>query len=209
MTLFIIIVTIAVSVLSFNNYELFSKLQLNTYQVYHRRQWYRLISHGFVHADWVHLGVNMFVLYSFGSGIERIFQQLEAEGFLRFYQFWFIGFYLTAIIMASLMSVAKYRDNYSYNSVGASGAVSAVVFFYIFFAPYSQLLLFMVIPIPGILYGIAYLIYSQYMSRKGSDNINHDAHFIGAVYGLIFPLIIDMKLINHFINQISTFNFFN
>jgi membrane associated rhomboid family serine protease len=150
----------------------------------------------------------MFVLYSFGQGIERVFQELQEAGYLQYYQVWYTGFYLSAIVIASLLSVAKHKDDHFYNSVGASGAVSAVVFFFIFFDPYNKLLLFAIIPIPGIVFGIAYLIYSQYMSRKGNDNVNHDAHFIGAVYGFLFPLIIKVSLIHYFIENFLRFDFF-
>ncbi len=208
MTLFFIGITVLISIMALNQHDVFSKLQLNPYQVYHRKEWYRLFSHGFVHVDWMHLFINMFVLYSFGQGIEGIFQDLEFSGLLRYHKLWYSAFYISAIIIASLLTVAKEKDNAFYNSVGASGAVSAVVFFFIFFAPYHKLLFFMVIPIPGILFGVAYLVYSQYMSRRSNDNINHDAHFVGAVYGFLFPLLISPKLLGNFIQEILTFNFF-
>lgn len=208
MTFFFIGITVLISIMAFNQPEVFSKLQLNPYQVYHRKEWYRLITHGFVHVDWMHLIINMFVLFSFGQGVEGLFRDLEEAGYLRYYQVWYTGFYISSIIIASLLSVAKHKDDHYYNSVGASGAVSAVVFFFIFFAPYTKLLLFMVIPIPGILFGVAYLIYSQVMSRRSNDNVNHDAHFIGAVYGFLFPLIIKISLINYFIQNFLTFDFF-
>jgi membrane associated rhomboid family serine protease len=194
--------------MAFNQQEVFSKLQLNPYQVFHRKEWYRLITHGFVHVDWMHLIINMFVLFSFGQGVEGLFRDLEDAGYIRYYQIWYTGFYISSIIVASLLTVFKHRNNYHYNSVGASGAVSAVVFFFIFFAPYSKLLLFLILPIPGILFGVAYLIYSQYMSRRSSDNINHDAHFVGAVYGFLFPLLIKVSLLNYFIQNFLTFDFF-
>lgn len=208
MTFFFIGITVLISIMAFNQPEVFSKLQLNPYQVYHRKEWYRLITHGFVHVDWMHLIVNMYVLYAFGQHVENLFSNLQDSGYLKYYQLWYSGFYVSAIVMSSLLSVARHKDNYLYNSVGASGAVSAVLFFFIFFAPYSKLSLFFLVPIPGILFGVAYLIYSQYMSRKGGDNINHDAHFIGAVYGFVFPLIIKFSLITYFIQEIKTFDFF-
>ncbi len=208
MTLFFIGITALISIMAFNQPDLFSKLQLNPYQVYHRRQWYRLITHGFVHVDWMHLIINMYVLYMFGQNVEYLFSKLEELGYLKFYQIWYTGFYLTAIIMASLLSVAKHKDDHWYNSVGASGAVSAVLFLFIFFDPYNTLRLFAILPIPAIVFGVAYLIYSQYMSHRGNDNTNHDAHFVGAVFGFLFPLIIDVSLIHDFINAFLTFDFF-
>jgi membrane associated rhomboid family serine protease len=208
MTIFFIGITALISFMAFNNPEVFSKLQLNPYQVYHRKEWYRLITHGFVHADWMHLIVNMFVLYMFGRNAEFILSKLEDLGYLKYYQLWYTGFYISSIVIASLLTVAKHRDNYYYNSVGASGAVSAVVFFFIFFDPYNTLYLFAIIPIPAIIFGAAYLIYSQYMSRKGNDNVNHDAHFVGAVFGFLFPLLIDFSLLKDFIDAFLTFDFF-
>jgi membrane associated rhomboid family serine protease len=195
--------------MAFNKPEVFSKLQLNPYQVYHRKEWYRLITHGFVHVDWMHLIINMYVLYFFGMAAENILNSLMEDGFIKYYQFWYVGFYISAIVVSSLLSVAKHKDDHYYNSVGASGAVSAMVFFFIFFAPYEKFTLFFIIRnIPAILFGAAYLIYSQTMSRKGNDNVNHDAHFIGAVYGFLFPLIIKVSLINYFIENFLKFDFF-
>ena len=205
MTLIIVIITSAISVWAFYNENIFTRLQLNSYRTYHNNEWYRLLSHGFLHADWVHLIVNMLVLYSFGTAVEQYFDQLSGAGYLNMPSLWFIALYLIGIIISSVLSVTKHKDNPYYNSVGASGAVSAVVFTSIFFAPVQKILFYAVIPIPGILFGALYLIYSQYMSKKGSDNINHDAHFVGAVFGFIFPLFIDFSLIKHFFSQILNF----
>ncbi len=202
MTWIIIGFTVLVSISSFNNPELFSKLQFNAYQVYHRKEWYRLISHGFVHANWMHLFVNMFVLYMFGTGVESWLKELESNGIIKFFRLVYVLFYFSAIIIASLISLFKHKDNIWYNSVGASGATSAILFFYIFFNPWDKLYVFALLPVPGIILGILYLIYSHYMSRKNVDNINHDAHLIGAIFGFLFPLILDFKLINFFISQL-------
>lgn len=198
--------TILISILAFNNRDLFSKLQLNPYQVYHRKEYYRIISHGFIHADWMHLFVNMFVLYSFGTAMESYFNQLSNEGLMNYPKLWYTLLYLAGIIVSSLTTIYKQKDNALYNCVGASGAVSAVLFCTIFFAPLSKLGVYFIIPMPGIVFGILYLIYSQYMSKKDVDNINHDAHFVGAIFGFIFPLFINYhwffdiflyQLINH------------
>ncbi|HSH52358.1 MAG TPA: rhomboid family intramembrane serine protease [Bacteroidales bacterium] len=202
MTIFIIIVTSLISIAAFGNRNLFEKLQLNPYQVYHKKEWYRLISHGFLHADWIHLIINMIVLLSFGSAVENIFKQLAANGIIKSPVLVFVLLYFISMIAATLTSVFKQKDNAWYNSVGASGAVSAVIFTSIFFQPLSRLYLYAVIPIPGIVFGVLYLGYSHYMSKKGGDNINHDAHFIGAVVGFIFPLFINPSLIHVFLNQL-------
>ena len=205
MTIFIIIVTSLISIVAFGNRELFEKLQLNPYKVYHKKEWYRLISHGFLHADWVHLIINMIVLLSFGSAVENIFKQLAANGIIKSPVLVFVLLYFISMISATLTSVVKQKNNAWYNSVGASGAVSAIIFTSIFFQPLARLYLYAVIPIPGIVFGVLYLGYSHYMSKKGGDNINHDAHFIGAVVGFIFPLFLDPSLIQVFFNQLLNF----
>ncbi|HKL07940.1 MAG TPA: rhomboid family intramembrane serine protease [Bacteroidales bacterium] len=205
MTIFIIIVTSLISILAFGNRELFEKLQLTPYKVYHKKEWYRIISHGFLHADWIHLIINMIVLLSFGNAVENIFKQLAANGIIKSPVLVFVLLYFISMIAASITSVIKQKDNAWYHSVGASGAVSAVIFTSIFFQPLARLYLYAVIPIPGIVFGVLYLGYSHYMSKKGGDNINHDAHFIGAVVGFIFPLFIDPSLIHVFLNQLFNF----
>ncbi len=202
MTWIILIITSAISVWAFSNRSVFEKMQLNPYQVYHRKQWYRIFSHGFIHADWVHLLVNMLVFLSFGVSVERIFGQLQEQDVISSPILYFLLLYFGGMALATVSSIAKHKDNHYYNSVGASGAVSAVIFASIFFRPWASLYLYAVIPIPGLIFGVIYLAYSQYMSKRGGDNINHDAHFIGAVYGFLFPLVMDPSLINVFISQL-------
>lgn len=205
MTLFIIIVTLIITVIAFYSEEIMSRLMLNPYQVYHKKEWYRLITHGFLHADWTHLIINMIVLYSFGSNVERWFDQLSMSGYISSANLTFSLLYFGGIIMASLITLIRHRNNRWYNSVGASGAVSAVIFTSIFFSPLDRVYFFAILPIPGIVFAILYLVYSSYMSRKSRDNINHDAHFLGAVYGFVFPILIDIDLASHFIRELSIF----
>ena len=191
--------------MAFNNREIFDKLQLNPYSVYHKKQWYRVISHGFLHADWAHLFVNMFVLFFFGRSVENEFERLAINGTIKSPVFSFVLLYFASMVFATVTSIAKQKDNIWYNSVGASGAVSAILFTHIFFQPLAKLYFYAVIPIPGIIFGVLYLGYSHYMSRRGNDNINHDAHFIGAVFGFLFPLLLEPKLINVFLGQLFNF----
>jgi len=202
MTILLVAITSIISVIAFNKHELFDKLQLNPYATYHKKEWYRIISHGFLHADWVHLFVNMFVLFSFGRVVESIFKQLAYEGIIKSPVLTFVILYFGSMIMATITTIKKQKDNQWYNSVGASGAVSAVIFTSIFFQPLANLYFYAVIPIPGIVFGILYLAYSHYMSKRGGDNINHDAHFIGAVFGFLFPILLEPKLFFVFINQL-------
>ncbi len=205
MTYIIIAFTVVISFLAFRNSAYFSKFQFNAYQVYHRKEWYRLLSHGFLHANWIHLIVNMLVLFIFGPVVEQRFKYDVYPGAFKFHPLIFLLFYLSAIILSSLLSMLKQKNNAWYNSVGASGAVSAVIFSYIFFYPWKKLYIYGILPVPGIILGAVYLIYSQYMSKRNVDNINHDAHFIGAVYGFIFPVILKFSLMGGFIKDLLRF----
>ncbi len=203
-TILIIIITCVISILSFRQQELFNRLQFNAYQIVHRREFYRIITHAFVHANWWHLFVNMFVLYFFGIHVEAKLHQLAQDNLLKYPVLVYLILYFLAVIFASTISLVRYKDAIWYNSVGASGAVSAIMFFNIFFHPWRKLYLYGMLGIPGIVFAIIYLIYSQYMSRRGGDNINHDAHFLGAVFGFVFPLFINLNLIKEFLSQLGS-----
>ncbi len=199
MTIFIILVTAIVSVYAFSDSGIMSKYQFNAYRIVHQKEWYRLFSHALLHGSWMHLIINMLVLYSFGEFLIFAFRQFFPyikPGLL------LLLFYVFAVAIASLYSVRKHRNDFCYNAVGASGAVSAVVFASIFFAPYQPILFFGILPIPGILFGVGYLWYTYYMSKKGNDNIGHDAHFYGAIFGFLFPVILDPQLILYFFNRL-------
>ena len=186
----------------FNNRDLFYRLSLNPYSIRHRNEWWRIITHGLVHADYMHLFINMFVLWSFGRSVLYTFGNLQQSGLLKEPDIAFLLLYLGGMIFSSLPDIVQKKDDYRYNSIGASGAVSAVVFTVIFFAPWSKIYLMGIIPVPSILFGILYLWYSQYMNKRGGDNTNHMAHFWGAIFGLVFPLFIDAKLLLHFLEAV-------
>lgn len=192
----ILIATVVVSIACFSNGSLFNKLSYSPYRMVHANEWYRIISHGFVHADWVHLFVNMFTFLSFGQYVEKFFSYMGFSGGS------FILLYFGGMIAASLYDLWKYRDNRYYTSIGASGAVSAVLFTAIFLNPWDKIYLFAAIPIPGIVFGFVYLWYCQYMAKRGGDNINHNAHFYGAVYGFVFPILLEPGLLHIFIQQL-------
>ncbi|MFI3262583.1 MAG: rhomboid family intramembrane serine protease [Rikenellaceae bacterium] len=199
-TIIIIAITAVVSFLSFNNRDLFYKLALNPYDVFKRNQWYRIITHGFVHADMAHLFVNMFVLFSFGSYVEAVLGSLSPIG-----KPMFIIFYLGGLIFSSAYDLVTKKDNYLYNSIGASGAVSAVVFTSILISPWSKIYLMAIIPIPSIVFGILYVVYEQYMSKRSQGNVNHKAHLWGAAWGVIFPVLVEPSILNHFIHELISF----
>ncbi len=190
--------TVIISLQAFNGGM--DKLLFYPYAMKREGQLYRFLSHGFVHNDFGLLAINMFVLYMFGEQVEFLFE--EAFGLLEG-KIAFIAMYVLGILVSSAYSYFKHKDNPMYRAVGASGAVSAVTFAFILFAPWEWLLLFFVIPIPGIVFGVLYLIYSQYMERRGNDNIGHDAHFWGSVWGIVFTigaaLIFNPGILNYFI----------
>lgn len=194
-TYLIIGITVAVSFLCFSNPALFRKLALTPYDVVRDKEYYRLITHAFVHADSMHLLVNMFTLWSFGTYMEQLFARVGfgASGYLLLY--------FGGMLAASIPDVVRRHQDPFYSSIGASGAVSAVLFAAIFFDPWSSILLFAVIPIPGIVFGVLYLVYCQYMARRGGDNINHSAHFYGAVFGFLLPLVLRPSLFHFFLSH--------
>lgn len=181
--LIIVIITVLVSLAAFNNQELLNKLMLWPKKMDTPAEYYRFISCGFIHADYIHLFFNMFALYMFGEVVQGYYSYIGNP-------FLFPIMYLTGIIASSLPSYAKHKNNSYYRSLGASGGVSAVLFAYVYFAPW-QIIRIWFVPIPGIIAAIGYLAYSAYMDKKGNDNVGHDTHFWGAVYGFLFTLLFD------------------
>lgn len=198
--LFVIIaITVIISMLAFNNEKLFNKLKFNAYEIKKYREGWRFFTYGFVHAGWVHLFINMFVLYSFGDIVVQLFQvHFGGKGIL-----FFILLYIGSIIFSVLFDYRKNLDNPYYSAVGASGAVSAVVFSSIILYPAGSIYLFLIpIPIPAPIFGILYLVYSAYMSKRAQDNIGHSAHFWGAVYGVAFTIILKPAFVVSFWEQL-------
>jgi membrane associated rhomboid family serine protease len=201
-TFALISIICVVSIVSFYNQALMSRFQFSAFQVYHRKQYYRLVSHAFLHANWEHLIVNMIVLFSFGSVVERYFQYYFGSQGNNYYLLLFFG----SVIFSSLWSLYHEKNNFYYSAVGASGAVSAVLFAAIFFDPWSSIYFFGILPIPGIIFGGLYLYYSWYMSRKKLDNVGHDAHFLGALFGFFLPMIIRPSLFMNFLDLLFRTN---
>jgi membrane associated rhomboid family serine protease len=150
-----------------------------------QNQWYRIVTHAFIHADWMHLIFNMIALWSFGKFV------FNALGYMTSYPaVHFFVMYFGAILFSSISDTVKQKNNQYYASLGASGAVSAVIFFSILLNPWTLIYVFF-IPCPGIIFGVLYLVYSNYMGKKGGDRINHDAHFYGAIFGILYPLFVE------------------
>jgi len=196
-TLSIVVITAIISIQAFNNAGFMQKLIFNPYAINQKKEWYRFLSSGFLHGDWIHLLLNMFVLFSFGSAVQKYYAYFfgSAGNYL------FILLYLSSIVAANASTYYAHKNNSGYNGLGASGAVSAVVFASILFQPTAKIYLYGLIGIPGYIAGIAYLVYSQYSSKNSQDNINHEAHFYGAVYGVVFTLVFKPSILKYFLNQ--------
>jgi len=198
MTLILIAITVAVSYAAFKSPKLMDQLQFNASKIYYKKEYHRLITHAFLHANWEHLFVNMIVLFSFGTAIETYFKYNFGGNHIAY----FFLLYFGGILISNLYALFKHHKNYFYNAVGASGAVSAVLFAAIFFDPWKMIYFFGILPIPGIVFAILYLVYSYQMSNKQKDNVAHDAHFLGALYGFLFPVLINPRLFELFLDKL-------
>jgi len=198
MTIILIVITVAVSYAAFKSPKLMDQLQFNASKIVHKKEYHRLITHAFIHANWEHLFVNMIVLFSFGSAIEVYFKDNFGNNAILNYVLLYFG----GILVSNIYALIKHRNNYFYNSVGASGAVSAVLFAAIFFDPWNMIYFFGILPIPGIVFAALYLVYSYQMSVKQKDNVAHDAHFLGALYGFIFPILLNPQLFETFLDKL-------
>lgn len=199
LNIIIIAATVVVSFLAFSNTDLFDKLRFNAWMIKHRKQSYRFVSYGLVHAGWMHLFINMWVLYSFGGIVEKTFQVYFGIKGILFYGLLYLG----GLLFSTLFDFMKNKDNPYYNAVGASGAVSAVVFSRILFFPTGGIYIFPIpFEIPAWAFGILYLIYSAYMVKRGEDNIGHSAHFWGAIFGLVYTVILVPSAVGEFIDKL-------
>lgn len=186
-------VTIAVSLFGFYNDNLYNRFILQPYNVSRGKYLYTLITSGFIHADWTHLLFNMMTFYFFAF-------QLEAT--IGHWQFGLL--YGASLILSDIPTVVKHKNDFWYRSLGASGAISAVVFSAILFNPLGKMgLLFLPIPIPAVLFGALYLIYCTYASKRGIGNINHDAHFFGAISGILITIILIPHIVPFFLHSVT------
>ena len=191
-TLVIVAITVLVSWRAFNDARLLDRLILWPPAVERHKQYDRLLTHGFIHADWMHLLFNMVTLWSFGGAVERVFVEWMGPA-------GYVGFYLSAIVVAMLPTYLRHRHDIRYRSLGASGGVSAVLFSFILFDPWSKLIIFPIpVPIPAILFAVIYVGYSIWMDRRGGGNVNHSAHLWGAAYGVLFTLLLEPRVFTHF-----------
>ncbi|MBI1220998.1 MAG: rhomboid family intramembrane serine protease [Bacteroidetes bacterium] len=195
-SLFFILVTIGISIWSFQNPDIKYKLIFSPTIIEERKEWYRFLTCGFIHADYMHLLVNMYVFYMFGDYVEKYYAYAMPLGEIKY-----ITMYLLTIVLANVRTFFKERHNHAYFSLGASGGISGIVFSYMLINPTAKLgLLFIPFYIPAYVFGPLYLLYSHYMSKRSGDNINHDAHLWGAVVGILFTAISSPDLVMRYFN---------
>jgi membrane associated rhomboid family serine protease len=196
--------TVAVSAYAWSNQELMNNWILDPYQMNRRGgQWYRLLTSGFLHADWGHLIFNMITLYSFGGlALSAFTSELGNQpGIIAF-----LVLYLGGIIISDLPTYFRHRHDPGYRSLGASGGVSSVLFAGILFQPIGKVyMMFIPVGIPGFIWGVLYLVYSYYMGRRRGDNINHDAHFYGALYGVVLTAALIPGVLPYFVQQVTAY----
>lgn len=189
----IFIITLGLSLLAFYNEEFYSRSILQPYSVARGERIYTLLTSGLIHRDWQHLLFNMMSYYFFAFNLERVLGHWQ-----------FALLYVASLILSDLPTVIKHRNDYWYRSLGASGAISAVVFSFIVFFPFASMYILVIpFPIKAILFGALYLVYCVYASRRGLGNINHDAHFYGALCGIVITIILDPRVIPHFVLQFN------
>lgn len=190
----IIAFTVLISVVAFSNAATRYKLLFYPYGMNKPYEYYRFVSYGFIHADYVHLFFNMFTLYSFGRLVEvTLFNRTQ-----------YIVFYITALVASNIYDFIKHRNDSNYGALGASGAVSAVVFSTIIVDPWARnIALFGVIALPNIVFAGLYIFYCVYMAKKANDNIGHNAHLWGSLYGFAFTGILHPSLLLDFFKQLS------
>ncbi|WP_254561580.1 rhomboid family intramembrane serine protease [Dyadobacter diqingensis] len=203
-TLILILITSGISYYALQNPLTMDKLIMNPYKVTKRNEYYRFITSGFIHADFGHLIFNMLTLWFVGEGIERLFAMLFGSNGAAYYLF----LYIVGIIVSDIPTFLKHRTNSNYNSLGASGGVSAVLFAAILYAPLMDIYLYFFIKLKAFIFGALFLAYSVYEGRRGRSYVNHSAHIYGAIFGLVFMAIVYPAAVPDFFAQILSWRLF-
>lgn len=190
-TLAIIVLTALVSWTGFSNPKLVDRLILWPPAVTRGRQYDRFLGYGLVHADLGHLVFNMFTLFFFGSAMEDFYADYLGS-------FGFVAFYASALVVSALPSYLRYRNDPNYATLGASGAVSAVLFAFILLQPWATIYVY-VIPVPAIIYAVVYVGFSIWANHRQADRVNHSAHLAGAAYGMLFTVLMEPRVLSHFL----------
>jgi membrane associated rhomboid family serine protease len=208
-TLAIIILTCLVSISAFSREKLIDDLIFYPPAITHRKQYYRFFTCGLIHADYIHLLFNMYGLYVFGTVVENMFVQIfDGNG-----KILYLLMYISALFFCLLPTYSRHKNDSHYRSLGASGAVTAVIFAFIFLDPLRKMgLLFLPsnFMIPGFIFGFIYIILSSYFEKRGQGNINHSAHIWGGIYGIVFLILSgyvfsEYKVLHEFIAKVHLY----
>lgn len=206
-TLVILLLTCVISFTAFSNEKIIQDLIFYPTAITNRNQWYRFITCGFIHADFMHLAFNMYTFYLFGGMVENAFNEIFPQGGKAIYTI----MYFASLVVCLLPTYMQHRNNYHYRSLGASGAVSAVIFIGIFLNPTMGMGIFPIpFHIPAFVFGPLYLLISAYLAKKGRGNINHSAHIWGAIFGIIYLIVTCQFMSNFrpaesFVNEITAY----
>jgi membrane associated rhomboid family serine protease len=185
----IFVITIITTLMAFNNEHLLNNLILHPYSVYRKKKVYTVITSGLIHNDWMHLIFNMFSYYFFAFSLEKV---------MGHWQFGLL--YAASLILSDVPTIFKHKNDYGYRCLGASGAVSAVIFAMILYTPGGGIQIFPIpFTIPNIIFGPLYLVYCYYASKQARDNVNHDAHMYGALSGLVITILLNYHVVGDFI----------
>jgi membrane associated rhomboid family serine protease len=201
LTVIIIAITVLISFWGWNRPDIQSKLMHTPYRVFMTKEYYRLLSSGFIHADYMHLLLNMYGLYIFGDVVERSFEYtMGGSG-----KFYFLLLYILGIIISSVPDTIQHKNHAYFNSLGASGGVSSIVFASVIISPLTTLMMIPIpLPMPAYVFAVLYLLYSIYMDKKQANNVNHMAHVWGALWGVVFMFLVFPSSITSFFQQILT-----
>ncbi|HMR87732.1 MAG TPA: rhomboid family intramembrane serine protease [Saprospiraceae bacterium] len=199
LTIIILVITCIVSFLAFNNRTMFDKLKHYPAVEHQRKEYYRWLTSGFLHGDYMHLIINMFVFHSFGTALEQYYT----------YHFGMIGgsilfgvTYLLTVILANIPTYYKHENNPYYTAIGASGGVSGILFIYILIYPWKNIYLYFSIGVPAIIFGVLYLWYESWAAKNQNDNIGHDAHFFGAIAGIMIAVVSRPAILPEFLRSL-------
>lgn len=202
-TYIIIGITVVVSFYAWNNPSAMATFIMNPYRIHRKKEYFRFITSGFIHNDHMHLLFNMISLYFFGIGVEHVFQGV----FGSMGNVYYVALYLLAIVVSDIPTFLKNKDKSYYNSLGASGGVSAIVFAFIIFRPLADVCLFIFACLPGFIMGLLFVIFSYYQGKKANDNINHEAHLYGGLFGLVFCIVLYPSSVPEFFEQVLQWKF--
>ncbi len=199
-TKIISVIVFLVSMQGFNDRSLFERFKHSPYRVVHYKEYYRLLTSGFLHGSWVHLLVNLFVFWQFGDFVEN-FIFISVFGKV-LGSFLYLLLVLLAIVVGNIPSTIKHKNDMYYGAIGLSGAVSAILFSYVLISPWSKIYLYAIIPIYTVVAAILYLVYSQWAANNSRDNVDHSAHFYGAIFGLVYTIAVYPAIVPYFIERL-------